>query len=426
METWQELLRKKSIASLEALAARFGPEHVGEIDRLRQAAENFEFRISPAMVDLIKSPGDPIWRRYVPTVQELEVHDGLVDSLDEDANSPVPNITHRYPDRALFLVSPVCASYCRFCTRRRKVGDPEKIPMAQLESAFRYLEQHHEIRDVIMSGGDPLLLSDRRIDEICKRLRTIPHLEPDPLPPPRAGDAGAVRDPQAIPPALHQHAFQPPRRADSRRGHRAGHARRRRDPAGLPDGAPQRRQRQPGDHEAADAAAARCPRAALLHLYVRPGGGRRALPHDRCEGARDHRGAQGLDVRARRAPLRDRRAGRRRQNSSASGVRREAHRHGSHPAELHRQIVPVQARREGTGARADPGGVTELTLDFVVRLYREHAAALRIVRAAERRLYAQRSDARLERFAPYRWTAAALRRVGLPAHYKRRFRPKFD
>ena len=159
------------------MAARFGAEHVGDIARLRQAAENFEFRISPAMVDLIKSPGDPIWRQYVPTLQELDVHDGLVDSLAEDENSPVPNITHRYPDRALFLVSPVCASYCRFCTRRRKVGDPEKIPMAQLESAFRYLAEHPEIRDVIMSGGDPLLLSDRRIDDICKRLRAIPHLE---------------------------------------------------------------------------------------------------------------------------------------------------------------------------------------------------------------------------------------------------------
>jgi len=159
------------------LAARFGAEHVGDIARLRQAAENFEFRISPAMVDLIKSPGDPIWLQYVPTLQELDVQDGLVDSLAEDANSPVPNITHRYPDRALFLVSPVCASYCRFCTRRRKVGDPEKIPMAQLESAFHYLAEHPEIRDVIMSGGDPLLLSDRRIDDICKRLRAIPHLE---------------------------------------------------------------------------------------------------------------------------------------------------------------------------------------------------------------------------------------------------------
>ena len=175
--SWQELLRKRSIASLEALAERFGPEHVGDIERLKQAAENFEFRISPAMVDLIREPGDPIWQQYVPTVQELEVEDGIIDSLAEDAHSPVPNITHRYPDRALFLVSPVCASYCRFCTRRRKVGDPEKIPMAQLESAFRYLEEHTEIRDVIMSGGDPLLLSDRRLDEICARLRAIPHLE---------------------------------------------------------------------------------------------------------------------------------------------------------------------------------------------------------------------------------------------------------
>src|SRR5213594_733489 len=124
MESWQQLLRKQSIASLEALVAKFGAEHFPDLERLRQAAENFEFRISPAMVDLIKSPGDPIWRQYVPDLQELEVHDGLVDSLAEDAHSPVPNITHRYPDRALFLVSPVCASYCRFCTRRRKVGDP--------------------------------------------------------------------------------------------------------------------------------------------------------------------------------------------------------------------------------------------------------------------------------------------------------------
>src|ERR671923_142597 len=157
METWQEVLKKNSIASLEVLAQRFGPENFPELDRLRQAAENFEFRISPAMVDLIKSPDDPIWRQYVPTVQELEITDGLVDSLNEDVDSPVPNITHRYPDRALFLVSPVCASYCRFCTRRRKVGDPEKIPMSQFESAFQYLEEHTEIRDVIMSGGNPLL-----------------------------------------------------------------------------------------------------------------------------------------------------------------------------------------------------------------------------------------------------------------------------
>ncbi|HEX5387160.1 MAG TPA: KamA family radical SAM protein [Gemmatimonadales bacterium] len=177
MESWQEVLRKNSIHSLDALAERFGPEHFPELDRLRQAAENFEFRISPAMLELIQSPDDPIWRQYVPTVEELEVVDGIVDSLSEDRDSPVPNITHRYPDRALFLVSPVCASYCRFCTRRRKVGDPQKIPMSQFESAFRYLEEHSEIRDVIMSGGDPLLLNDRRLEAILTRLRAIPHIE---------------------------------------------------------------------------------------------------------------------------------------------------------------------------------------------------------------------------------------------------------
>src|SRR5215216_4787625 len=176
-ETWQEVLRKNSIASLEALAQKFGTENFPELERLRLAAENFEFRISPAMVDLIKSPDDPIWRQYVPSVEELEVVDGIVDSLNEDADSPVPNITHRYPDRALFLVSPVCATYCRFCTRRRKVGDPEKIPLNQFDSAFEYLRQHTEIRDVIMSGGDPMMLSDRRLEYFFQQLRAIPHIE---------------------------------------------------------------------------------------------------------------------------------------------------------------------------------------------------------------------------------------------------------
>src|SRR5256714_8065544 len=118
-----------------------------------------------------------MWNQYIPTVEELHVVDGVIDSLDEDGDSPVPNITHRYPDRALFLVSPVCASYCRFCTRRRKVGDPEKIPLYQYDSAFAYLEAHTEIRDVILSGGDPMMLSDRRLEYIFQRLRAIPHIE---------------------------------------------------------------------------------------------------------------------------------------------------------------------------------------------------------------------------------------------------------
>jgi len=183
MSDWQKVLHQ-SVDSLDKLksyvADRFGPEVAErEIDvtALQPAFDNFQMRITPAALDLIKEPGDAMWNQYVPTMQELDIVDGVIDSLDEDGDSPVPNITHRYPDRALFLVSPVCASYCRFCTRRRKVGDPEKIPLNQYDSAFEYLAQHTEIRDVILSGGDPMMLSDRRLEYIFQKLRAIPHIE---------------------------------------------------------------------------------------------------------------------------------------------------------------------------------------------------------------------------------------------------------
>jgi lysine 2,3-aminomutase len=176
MSDWQKILKDQSIATLDRLAEKFGADLI-DVDALRPAFDSFQMRITPAALDLIKTPGDAMWRQYVPTVEELDVVDGVVDSLAEDADSPVPNITHRYPDRALFLVSPVCASYCRFCTRRRKVGDPEKIPLSQYDSAFAYLTEHTEIRDVILSGGDPMMLSDRRLEYIFQRLRAIPHIE---------------------------------------------------------------------------------------------------------------------------------------------------------------------------------------------------------------------------------------------------------
>ena len=176
MSEWQRILKEESIATLDKLAEKFGSEVI-DVEALRPAFENFQMRITPAALEQIKEVGDPMWNQYVPTVQELDIHDGIIDSLDEDADSPVPNITHRYPDRVLFLVSPVCASYCRFCTRRRKVGDPEKIPLNQYDSAFEYIRSHPEIRDVIMSGGDPMMLSDRRLEYILQRLREIPHVE---------------------------------------------------------------------------------------------------------------------------------------------------------------------------------------------------------------------------------------------------------
>jgi lysine 2,3-aminomutase len=175
MSDWQKILHE-SVDSLDKLAERFGSEVI-DVHALQPAFDNFQMRITPAALAQIKDVGDPMWNQYVPTVQELEIVDGVIDSLDEDGDSPVPNITHRYPDRALFLVSPVCASYCRFCTRRRKVGDPEKIPLNQYDSAFEYLAAHSEIRDVILSGGDPMMLSDRRLEYLFQRLRAIPHIE---------------------------------------------------------------------------------------------------------------------------------------------------------------------------------------------------------------------------------------------------------
>ena len=175
MSDWQKILHE-SIDTLEKLANRFGHDAI-DVEALKPAFDNFQMRITPAALEQIKEVGDPMWNQYVPTVQELDIVDGVIDSLDEDGDSPVPNITHRYPDRALFLVSPVCASYCRFCTRRRKVGDPEKIPLNQYDSAFAYLAEHAEIRDVILSGGDPMMLSDRRLEYIFQRLRAIPHIE---------------------------------------------------------------------------------------------------------------------------------------------------------------------------------------------------------------------------------------------------------
>jgi lysine 2,3-aminomutase len=176
MSDWQQIIKDQSIASLEKLADKFGRDVI-DVEALKPAFDNFQMRITPAALDQIKEVGDAMWQQYVPTVEELDVVDGVIDSLDEDGDSPVPNITHRYPDRALFLVSPVCASYCRFCTRRRKVGDPEKIPLNQYESAFQYLREHTEIRDVIMSGGDPMMLSDRRLEYLFQQLRAIPHIE---------------------------------------------------------------------------------------------------------------------------------------------------------------------------------------------------------------------------------------------------------
>lgn len=172
MELWQRMIRD-SIHSVDQLVEKF------KLDR--RVAERldkfFQARINPYYLSLIRYPGDPIWLQCVPDETELNDIDAPEDPLSEDSMSPVPNITHRYPDRVLFLTTSQCGMYCRFCTRKRKVGNSSKISMRGLEAAFKYIEEHTEIRDVILSGGDPLMLTDAMLEKILQRLRQIPHVE---------------------------------------------------------------------------------------------------------------------------------------------------------------------------------------------------------------------------------------------------------
>lgn len=172
MELWQELLRK-SVDSGKDIVDRFGfdPKVAERLNTL------FHIRINPYYLSLIRYPGDPIWLQCIPDEKELEENQFPEDPLNEDADSPVPSITHRYPDRVLFLTTSQCSMYCRFCTRKRKVGDSDKISMKFIQDGLAYIRSHPEIRDVILSGGDPLMLTDYMLEKILKGLRDIPHIE---------------------------------------------------------------------------------------------------------------------------------------------------------------------------------------------------------------------------------------------------------
>ncbi|NQV34314.1 MAG: KamA family radical SAM protein, partial [Phycisphaeraceae bacterium] len=127
-----------------------------------------------------------------------ELHStGLSDPLSEEKDSPVRCICHRYPDRALLYVSAMCAMYCRFCTRKRKVGDPRSVHWDNIQAGIEYIREHEEIRDVIISGGDPLLLDDMRLKRIISKIRLIPHVEII-----RIGTRVPVTLPQRITPSL--------------------------------------------------------------------------------------------------------------------------------------------------------------------------------------------------------------------------------
>lgn len=143
--------------------------------------QTLKMAITPYYLSLIDpaDPGDPLRRQCVPTTQELLVSAGEeADPLREDSHMVTRGLVHRYPDRVLLLLTDRCAMYCRHCTRRRFAGQHDGIlSETELEAALQYISHTPQVRDVLLSGGDPLLLSDRRLDHILTRLRAIPHVE---------------------------------------------------------------------------------------------------------------------------------------------------------------------------------------------------------------------------------------------------------
>jgi lysine 2,3-aminomutase len=173
MKHWRHLLAE-SICSPAQLPQRLAENLPG----LEEVVERYPMRINPYYLSLIERPGDPFWMQAVPDPREMQDSVCLEDPLGEENLSPVPNLVHKYPDRALFLVHSQCAMYCRFCTRKRKVGtELLEITGETVREGLEYLRRTVEIRDVLLSGGDPLLLSDERLEEILTALRSIPHLE---------------------------------------------------------------------------------------------------------------------------------------------------------------------------------------------------------------------------------------------------------
>ena len=141
----------------------------------------FRVEITPYFVSLIDpdDPNDPVRKQVIPTSAEIAPFTGMMeDSLAEDRHSPVPGLVHRYPDRVLMLVTTQCASYCRYCTRSRIVGDPTAtFSRAEFEMQIEYLKRTPQVRDVLLSGGDPLTLAPKILEELLSRLREIPHIE---------------------------------------------------------------------------------------------------------------------------------------------------------------------------------------------------------------------------------------------------------
>lgn len=169
---WHDIL-SDSIKTPEALA-EYMPVNISE---MKKVAGRYPMLINPYFLSLIIGKGDHIGKQAVPDLMEIEDISFSDDPLCEEEQSPAPNLTHRYPDRVLFMVSNRCAMYCRFCMRKRKVGHPFTVTDSTISSGMEYIEKNKTIREVVISGGDPLLLEDDAINRILKNLRSIRHVE---------------------------------------------------------------------------------------------------------------------------------------------------------------------------------------------------------------------------------------------------------
>lgn len=174
---------KHSITDIETFEKLLGIKFSDSIkSQLQETISKFPLSITPYYLSLIDTEDyehDPVYKQAFPSISELQVGDfEMKDPLDEDKDSPVPGITHRYPDRVLFQVCSTCSMYCRHCTRKRKVGDVSFLPSKdQLSAGIEYIRSTPVIRDVLLSGGDPFLLSDENIDWLLTELKLIPHVE---------------------------------------------------------------------------------------------------------------------------------------------------------------------------------------------------------------------------------------------------------
>ena len=192
---------KNRITSLAQLAPMIHLS-VEESEAINRYSRTLPLAVTPYYASLLEkdNPSQPIRRAVIPVTAEQQFFPGEAsDPLGEDHDSPVPGLVHRYPDRALFLVTDFCSTYCRYCTRSRMVGQRSGTVFhkIRLERALAYIQEHREIRDVLLSGGDPLTLSDAKLEWLLTRLKQIPHVEFV-----RIGTKAPVVLPQRITPAL--------------------------------------------------------------------------------------------------------------------------------------------------------------------------------------------------------------------------------